>query len=301
MPGDFPVDAQTEFALNAAKAIGYDLKAGRIDVSAHPFSTTIGPLDSRITTRFNRNHFSEAFFGTIHETGHALYEQGLPTEHWGTPMGQAVSLGVHESQSRLWENIVARSRPFWKYFLPKARERFQSLVGISLEYFYLAVNEVKPGYIRVDADEVTYNLHVLLRFELELALFRNQLEAKDLPEAWNAKMRELLGITPPDFACGVLQDVHWSAGLFGYFPTYTLGNIMAAQFHAAALRDIGEQDESFAKGKFAPLLDWLRTNVHAHGRRYRPRDLVKAATGEDLNPEYLINYLETKAAEVYAL
>ncbi len=299
--GEFPIDAQRDFALNVAKAMGYDLKSGRMDISAHPFSTTIGPRDSRITTRYNPHHFSEAFFSTIHETGHALYEQGLLAEHWGTPMGQAVSLGVHESQSRLWENFVARSHPFWKHFLPKARRRFPALVGVSLEYFYLAVNEVRPGLIRVDADEVTYNLHVLLRFELELALFRGELEPQDLPEAWNATMQELLGLTPPDYSNGVMQDVHWSAGLFGYFPTYTLGNIMAAQLFAAAERDLGEQEELFAKGDFRPLLQWLRERVHAQGRRFRPRELMREATGEDLDPGSLINYLEAKAARVYGL
>ncbi len=299
--GEFPIEAQRDFALHAASALGYDLKAGRMDISAHPFSTTIGPKDSRITTRFNQQCFSEAFFSTIHETGHALYEQGLLAENWGTPMGQAVSLGVHESQSRLWENIVGRSRPFWKHFLPKARERFQALVGVSLEYFFRAVNEVRPGLIRVDADEVTYNLHVLLRFELELALFRGELEPADLPEAWNAKMLELLGLTPPDFSSGVMQDVHWSAGLFGYFPTYTLGNIMAAQLFAAAERDLGEQEGLFAKGNFKPLLQWLRERVHAHGRRFRPRDLIREATGEELDSGHLISYLEKKAATVYGL
>lgn len=299
LEGDFPVEAQRAFALETAAALGYDLDAGRLDVSAHPFSTTIGPRDSRITTRFDPNHFSDGFFSVAHEAGHALYEQGLPKEQWGCPMGQPASFGVHESQSRLWENIVARSPAFWQHFYPKAQARFPRLRDVAQDDFVGAVNVVASGLIRTEADEVTYNLHVMLRFELELALFRGQLEARDLPEAWNGKMRDLLGLTPPDMASGVLQDVHWSAGLFGYFPTYTLGNLMAAQLYHAAEKELGVQDEAFARGEFTPLLAWLRKTVHAHGRRHHPRALVREVTGEELNPEYLLAFLNRKFARIY--
>ena len=301
LQGDFPVDAQREFSLEVARALGYDLEAGRLDSSAHPFSITIGPGDSRITTRFDPRSFSQAFFSTMHEVGHALYEQGLPAEAWGTPLGQAASLGVHESQSRLWENLVARSEPFWRHFLPLAQARFPALGNVPLAEFLGAVNEVRPGLIRVDADEVTYNLHVMLRFELELALFRGELQARDLPEAWDAAMERYLGLRPPDLASGVLQDVHWSAGLFGYFPTYTLGNLYAAQLFAAAQRELGPQVEPLARGECAPLLHWLRDKVHCHGRRYAPRELVRRATGEELSPRSLLAYLEGKFTTLYGV
>ncbi len=301
LSGAFPVEEQRAFALEVAQAFGYDLQAGRLDVTAHPFSITLGPYDSRITTRFRQDHFSEAFFGVAHETGHALYEQGLVPQHWGTPMGQAVSLGVHESQSRLWENTVARSAAFWNHFLPMARRRFASLQNVAQDDFVLAVNTVAPGCIRTDADEVTYNLHVLLRFELELDLFRGRLLPKDLPEAWNAKMRDLLDITPPKAADGVLQDVHWAAGLIGYFPTYTLGNVYAAQFFHAAEKALGPQEAAFSRGDFAPLLSWLRENVHAHGRRFAPRELVRRATGGDVDTAFLISALEEKYSRLFQL
>lgn len=301
LSGEFPIEPQRDFSLEVVGAFGYDLEAGRLDVTAHPFSITIGPGDSRITTRFRTDHFNEAFFSVMHEAGHGMYEQGLEAQHWGAPMGQAVSLGVHESQSRLWENMVARSPAFWKHYFPIAQQRFTSLAEVSQDDFVRAVNEVKPGLIRVDADEVCYNLHVLLRFELELALFRGDLAAADLPEAWNDKMQSLLGITPPDMASGVLQDVHWSAGLIGYFPTYTLGNLYAAQLFQAAGKELGSLEEMIGAGEFAPLLGWLRKNIHSHGRRLRPRALVQQATGEEPDAAYLIAYLNEKFGEVYGL
>ncbi len=226
----YPLGCQRALCREAVAAIAFDFEAGRIDPTAHPFSTRIGPGDVRITTRYNERFFNEGFFGAIHEAGHALYSQGIPGAHFGTPCGVSVSLGVHESQSRLWENMVARSRGFWRHFLPRAEERFDCLRGVELDAFVLAVNEVRPSLIRVEADEVTYNLHVLLRFGLELALLRGRLEPRDLPGAWDESMRALLGLTPPDLADGVMQDVHWSAGLLGYFPTYTLGNLYARSF-----------------------------------------------------------------------
>jgi carboxypeptidase Taq len=300
----FPVDAQRRFAMDVVCALGYDKQAGRLDVSAHPFSTTIGPGDSRITTRFNPDFFSDAFFSAVHEAGHGMYEQGLLPEHWGTPMGDAVSLGIHESQSRLWENFVARSRGFWTFFLPRAARLFPCLANADLDAFHFAINEANPGLIRVDADELTYNLHILLRFELELALLRGQLPVADLPEAWNEKMRAYLGVTPPTVGDGALQDVHWSAGLFGYFPTYTLGNCYAAQIFETAeneLRNHGGLEEQFAAGVFTPLRNWLREKVHVHGRSHAPRKLIQNISGRDLDPECLIRYLQRKFGELYKI
>ena len=295
----FPVGDQERFARLAAQAIGYDFAGGRLDPTAHPFSVDIGPGDVRITTRFDEHSFSQAFFGTLHETGHALYDQGLPAEHWGTPRGDAVSLGIHESQSRLWENLVGRSLGFWRFFYQRAQEVFPALHGIPLEVFHFAVNEVKPSLIRTEADEVTYNLHILLRFELERALMNGDLEVEDFPGAFNDKMRAFLGLTPPGPGQGVMQDIHWSAGLFGYFPTYTLGNLYAAQFYARAEAELGPLEERFARGEFAPLLTWLREKIHRQGNRLWARPLAKEVTGEDLDPRYLVRYLQRKFGALY--
>ncbi len=297
----YPLDRQREFCRHVGAGLGYDFQAGRLDVSAHPFSTTIGPGDSRITSRFNEGDFGDGFFSTMHETGHALYEQGLPVAHWGTPRGEAVSLGVHESQSRLWENFVARSKGFWRHFLPQAKERFDCLSDVGLSAFHFAANEVRPGLIRVDADEVTYNLHVLLRFELELALVRGDLAVADLPGAFDEKMRDYLGLTPPDFKDGVMQDVHWSAGILGYFPTYTLGNVYAAQLWKAAGQALGDLEAMFSQGDFRPLLDWLREQVHSKGSLHRPRDLMERVTGSGPDPMVLAEALEQRYSEAYRL
>jgi carboxypeptidase Taq len=297
----FPQAGQERFARRAAEKIGYDLAAGRLDPTAHPFSTGIGPGDVRITTRYDENFFGMAFFGTLHETGHALYDQGLPAEHWGAPLGDSVSLGIHESQSRLWENLVGRSLGFWKFFYPEAQQTFPALAGVDLAAFHFAVNEVRPDLIRTEADEITYNLHILLRFELELSLIKGDLQVADLPGAWNDKMQAFLGLTPPNHSQGVMQDVHWSAGHLGYFPTYTLGNIYAAQFFARAEGDLGVQAENFAQGDFAPLLQWLREKIHHQGNRYRPRELVRVVAGEAPNPQYLVDYLWKKFGEFYDL
>jgi carboxypeptidase Taq len=297
--GSFPVAVQEAFARQVVETLGFDFSSGRLDQSAHPFSVTIGPGDSRITWRPYENSFEEGFFGAVHEAGHAFYEQGLPAEHYGTPMGEAVSLGVHESQSRLWENMVARSLPFWEHFYPLARERFADLKAVSLKRFHHAVNRVRPGLIRVEADEVTYNLHVLLRFELELALIRGALLPEDLPGAFSEKMGKYLGVTPPDVASGAMQDVHWAAGLFGYFPTYTLGTLYAAQLMERAEESIGNTGELFAAGEFRPLLEWLRENVHVHGMRHRSADLVKVATGKEPTATPFTEYLQRKYSVLY--
>ena len=298
---DFPVEDQERLGKAVAARLGYDFGAGRLDTTAHPFSTRIGPGDARITTRYDATHFADSFFGVIHETGHALYSQGQPVEHYGTPRGSSVSLGIHESQSRLWENFVGRSHGFWRYFYPSVQLLFPVLSDVSEADFHRAVNRVEPGLIRVQADEVTYNLHVLLRFELELALFRDQLTVDALPGAWNDAMRDMLGVVPPDHAQGVMQDVHWSAGYFGYFPTYSLGNLYAAQFFATAQGELGNLEAMFSAGEFAPLLAWLNNNIHSQGMRYEAPELVRQVTGHSLDAAYLVNYLNRKFTAVYGL
>ncbi|KGQ22873.2 carboxypeptidase M32 [Thermus filiformis] len=297
----FPKERQEAFAKELLQALGYDLEAGRLDPTAHPFEISIGPGDVRLTTRYYEDFFNAGIFGTLHEMGHGLYEQGLPPEHWGTPRGEAVSLGVHESQSRTWENLVGRSLGFWERFFPRAREVFPSLEGVGLADFYAAVNAVEPSLIRVEADEVTYNLHILVRFELELALFRGELSPEELPLAWAERYRAYLGVAPKDYKDGVMQDVHWSGGLMGYFPTYTLGNVYAAQFFRKAEEELGPLEEAFARGEFAPFLDWTRRRIHREGSRYWPKALVERVTGEPPSARYLLEYLNRKFGALYAL
>ncbi len=294
--------AQEDLAADLIRCLGFEESRGRLDVSAHPFTSSMGPDDVRITARYGPDKFGDALYGAAHEAGHALYEMGLSGQHWGSPMGEAVSLGIHESQSRMWENMVCRSPGFWRFFMARTRLRFPTaLKTISPEEMYVAVNRVRPGLIRIESDELTYNLHILLRFELELALLRGDLAVEDLPTAWNEKMCDYLGITPPDVAQGVMQDVHWSAGLIGYFPTYTLGNLYAAQFFQVARKEIGDVDEQFGRGDFQPLLGWLRRNIHGRGMQLRSKDLVVEVTGEALDPEKLIRYLETKYTALYGV
>jgi len=297
----FPRAAQESLARQAAVAMGFDFEAGRLDVSTHPFCTNLGPFDTRLTTRYDEKHFGGAFFGVLHETGHGLYQQGLPAEHFGTPRGDFVSMGIHESQSRLWENLVGRRRSFWRHYFPRLQAAFPSTADIAEGDWYRAVNHVEPGFIRVEADEATYNLHVLLRFELEKSLLTGDLSVADLPGAWNERMQAYLGLTPPDAARGVLQDIHWATGSVGYFPTYTLGNLYAAQFFAQAQADLGDLDASFARGEFAPLLEWLRRKIHAEGQRYSARNLVERVTGKPLSAAPLLAHLATKAAEIYGV
>ena len=299
---NYPVDVQESFGKEAAAAIGFDFARGRLDVTAHPFCTTLGPHDCRITTRYDSQFFNAAFFGILHEAGHGIYEQGLPPDRFGMPLGEAISLGIHESQSRLWENLVGRSRAFWQHFFPAAQKRFPAaLGGAGLDAFYFAVNDVRPSLIRVEADEATYNLHILIRFELEQALLNGDLPVADAPAAWNEKYRQYLGIVPPSNADGVLQDVHWSAGLVGYFPTYTLGNLYAAQFFAAADAELGGLHAQFQRGEFQPLRGWLRDKIHRHGQRYSAAQLVKRITGKQLSSAPLLASLRGKYAELYGL
>ena len=298
----FPIDAQREFGLQAVKAIGFDMSEGRLDESVHPFCAMLGPRDIRLTTRYQENDFGDAFFSTLHEAGHGIYDQGLPGDHFGLPIGQYLSMAIHESQSRMWENQVGLGRPFWEHFFPIAQQLFpESLGDVSLADFFWAANEVRPSLIRVDADEVTYNLHILIRFELEVVLLEDQLAVADLPAAWNDKYREYLGIDVPSDTEGVLQDVHWSEGLFGYFPTYSLGNLYAAQFFAQARRDLPDLDDHFRRGEFEPLRQWLREQIHSHGRRYSPGELVERVTGKPLSQAALMEHLTDKFGELYGL
>lgn len=285
----FPRAAQEKFGTDAAARIGFDFSRGRLDVTSHPFCTTLGPDDCRITTRYDERFFPSAFFGILHEAGHGIYEQGLRGEWFGLPPGEAVSLGIHESQSRMWENLVGRGLPFWRHFYPAAQAAFpQALGDVPLDAFHFAINNVEPSLIRVEADEATYNLHILVRFELEQALVNDDLPIADLPGAWNEKYRSYLGIAPPSDAAGVLQDIHWSAGLVGYFPTYALGNLYAAQFFDQAERDIGPLGEQFAGGDFRPLREWLREKIHRHGKCYTAAELVQHVTGKPLSHDALM-------------
>jgi carboxypeptidase Taq len=302
LEGDFPVAAQEAFGREAAAAVGFDFNSGRLDVTTHPFCSGIGPGDCRICTRYNPRSFVDSFFGILHEAGHGIYEQGLPADHFGTPRGSATSLGIHESQSRLWENQVGRGRPFWDYFFPKANTSFSgALRDVDIDDLYFAINDVKPSFIRVEADEATYNLHILLRFELEQALISGDLAPADVPGAWNEKVKHYLGLTPPTYALGCLQDIHWSFGGIGYFPTYTLGNLYAAQFMEQARTDLPGLDNDFRRGDFSRLKSWLRDKIHSQGQRFRAGELCQRITGKPLSHRPLIAYLREKYATLYML
>lgn len=297
---NYPRDAQAKFGQLAAAAIGFDFNAGRLDTTAHPFCAGVGPRDVRLTTRYNEQQFEGGLFSILHEAGHGIYDQGLPAEHYGLPTGEAISLGIHESQSRMWENLVGRSRAFWDYFYPQTQAAFPAALGsVSLDDFYFAINESKPSLIRTESDEATYNLHVIVRFELEQALLTGDLPVTELPAAWNAKYRQYLGIEPPSAANGVLQDVHWSAGLFGYFPTYALGNLYAAQFFEQAQRDLGDLNAQFRRGEFLLLREWLRAHIHSVGQRYSAAELVQRVTGSPLCHDALVRHLRTKFGTLY--
>ena len=299
---DYPASQQEEFGRRGASAIGFDFTRGRLDVTHHPFCASMGPHDCRITTRYDEHFFPAAFFGILHEAGHGIYEQGLRSDQFGLPPGSFVSLGIHESQSRMWENMVGRSRAFWQRFFPAAKELFTApLASVSLDEFYFAINDVRPSLIRVEADEATYNLHIIIRFELERALLDGALEVADLPGAWNEKYRQYLGIEPPSDADGVLQDIHWSAALIGYFPTYTLGNLYAAQFFQQADADLDGLDKLFVQGEFSPLRKWLREKIHRPGQCYTAAELVDLVTGRPLSHRALMDYLRDKLSPLYGI
>ncbi|MEK7953962.1 carboxypeptidase M32 [Luteolibacter soli] len=291
--GPYPIAAQQEFNALVAESLGFDFKAGRIDTTAHPFCTTLGPRDIRLTTRYDESDFTSSLFGVMHEAGHGLYEQGLPSSEVGLPSGEAASLGIHESQSRLWENHVGRSRPFWEKWLPVAAKHFPQLSHTSLDDFLAAIHRAEFSFIRVEADEATYDLHILLRFALERRLVSGELAVKDVPAAWNESFRDLFGMTPPDDAHGCLQDIHWAMGGLGYFPTYTLGNLNAAQLFAAANTqpDIAS---TIAKAEYGPLLSWLRDKVHSKGAVLTPTEIVTQATGKAPSPEAHLAHLKAR-------
>ncbi len=291
---EIAVEKQSEFNNFIAKAIGYDFSKGRLDVSAHPFTSCYG----RITTRYNDGWWP-AISGTIHEAGHGMYEHNLPLKYFGIPLGQYCSMSIHESQSRLWENNVGKSKNFWKNFFPKLKESYD--LDVDLDDFYKIINKVEPTLIRVNADELTYSLHIVLRFEIELGLIEGKINFENLPEVWNEKFREYFGIVPPNDSLGVLQDIHWSWGNIGYFPTYTLGSMIAAQLFAAAEKDIPNLATNVAQGRFDELRSWLNEKIWCHGKRYLTKELISKATGKEPNPDDYLNYLKNKYSEIYEL
>jgi carboxypeptidase Taq len=298
----FDEKSMWNFSVEVATAFGYDWKRGRQDPTTHPFCQSIGPDDVRITSRWVPELPFALLFGTMHETGHALYEQGVSHTWNRTALESGASLGIHESQSRMWENLVGRSRPFWEHFYPRLQERFKTQLGnISLDQFYRGINKVQPSYIRVEADEATYNLHIMLRLELEIAMLEGSVAIKDLPEIWNAKMQDYLGVVPPDDAKGVLQDIHWSGGMLGYFSTYALGNLISAQLWEKFKSVNPELDNQFRKGDFSTLLAWLRGEIHQYGRKYQPQELVERVTQSRIDPAAYVRYLKSKYGEIYGL
>ena len=302
LEGQFDADRQWQFTLELLEAMGFDMQAGRQDRSVHPFTTSFDTEDVRITTRIFDNLPLSSVFSSIHEAGHALYEQGLPAEHRRSVLCSATSMGLHESQSRLWENLVGRSQQFWTAFLPRYRQLFPERLGdVSPDAFVAAVNRVEQSPIRVEADEVTYNLHIFIRFELELQLLRGELQVSDLAAAWNERYRRLLGIHVSDDTQGVLQDIHWAWGEFGYFPTYTIGNLYSASLFEAALRSIPDLMSFIEQGRLLPLRDWLKTHVHRFGRIYEAEQIVQKATGIGLNAADFIAYLTRKYQALYAI
>ncbi len=299
---EYPIERQREFGEKVVSAYGFDFKRGRQDLAVHPFCTHFSCDDVRITTRFETNFLNPALFGTMHESGHGMYEQGVAQALDETILGNGTSLGVHESQSRLWENIVGRSRGFWQHYYPELQKTFpESLHDVSMERFYQAINASQPSFIRVEADEVYYNLHIMVRFEIEQAIMNGELAIKDLPQVWNAKFEEYIGIVPPNDAQGVLQDVHWSSGLIGYFPTYSLGNFLSVQFYDKAVEQYPQIPDEIAHGKFDTLLNWMRTNIHQHGSKFTPRELVQRVTGTEMQVAPFVRYLTHKYSEIYGL
>ncbi len=292
--GHYPVAAQQAFNRKVAAAFGFDFEAGRVDATTHPFCETLGPGDCRLTTRYDERNFAQSLYGVLHEAGHGLYEQGLLAEHYGTPLGSAVSLGIHESQSRLWENHVGRSPAFWEYWHPVACEHFPDLKKFSPAQISAGVNRVAPSFIRVEADQVTYDLHIALRFEIEVQLIEGRLKVADVPACWNAEFEKMFGLKVPKDADGCLQDIHWSIGALGYFPTYTLGNLNAAQLMRRAAQENPALDRELARGEYGNLLQWLRTKVHRPGSRLTPPELMKLATGEPTQSAYHLDYLRKK-------
>lgn len=298
--GDWPVDRQKEFTERIIAKVGYDTRRGRQDTAPHPFCTGWSVGDIRITTRY-KDYIGSAIFGSLHEAGHAMYEQGSPPEWDRTLLAGGVSLGVHESQSRLWENIIGRSEAFWRYFLHELQALFPQLAAFSAHSFYRDINKVEPSFIRVEADEVTYNLHIMVRFEIECDVLTGALKVEDMPEAWNEKYRQYLGITPRNDAEGCLQDVHWSMGSIGYFPTYSMGNLLSYQIWHTLQKDIPNTDDLIADGKFEPILGWLQEKIYRQGRKFTPKDLILRVTGKPMGAEDYLTGLESKYRHLYAI
>ncbi len=298
--GNWPEHKQRHFTEVLLHDIGFDLDRGRQDTAPHPFCTGWSIGDIRLTTRF-KDYLGSAIFGSLHEAGHGMYEQGSPMAWDRSPLAGGVSLGIHESQSRLWENIVGRSRAFWSRYLPPLQAEFHELQAFDLDQFYRMINKVEPSLIRVEADEVTYNLHVLVRFEIECDVLTGALAVKDMPEAWNAKYKEYLGIDVPNDANGCLQDVHWSMGSIGYFPTYSMGNLLSYQFWTVLQKDLGDTDAMIAAGNFEPILDWLRTHIYSKGRKFTPKELVLDVTGKTITADDYAAGLNAKYREIYRI
>jgi carboxypeptidase Taq len=302
LEGTFDKEAQKKFSKLILKDMGYDFDAGRLDESVHPFATGLSPGDVRITTRYLPHDITSALFGTIHEGGHALYEQNIQAELAGTTLCTGTSMGIHESQSRLWENMIGRSLGFWQRYFPDLQAHFPGqLDGVTAEQFYRGINVVEPSLIRIEADELTYNLHIMIRYEIEKMLFNENLNPRDLPEVWNNKYKEALGITPLNDAEGVLQDVHWSGGAFGYFPSYSLGNMYGAQMMDVARRKLPELDRQVAAGQLFPLKEWLTEQVYQYGKLLKPAEIIERISGKPLQSSYLCDYLENKYREIYRL
>ena len=299
--GHFPIEAQKAFELDVISRFGFTPEAFRLDPTVHPFATSSCPTDIRLTTRYAEDSL-ESIFSTMHECGHGLYENGVDPALDRTPLAHGVSLGLHESQSRMWENLVGRSLPFWRFFFPRVRDAFpDQLGGVDVETFYRAVNKVEPSLIRVDADEVTYNMHIILRFELEQEIMGGEIALRDLPEAWNTRMREYLGVDVPDDARGVLQDVHWSGGSLGYFPTYSLGNVISVQIWERVLEEMPDLPEQFERGEFMALREWLRERLHRHGRKFTPAETLERVVGGPIDARPYLRYLKAKLGEIYGV
>jgi carboxypeptidase Taq len=296
----FDGQKQWDFGVEVVTKFGYDWQRGRQDKATHPFTSNFGLGDVRITTRILPDYVASALFSTMHEAGHGMYEQGIAPKYGRTLLGETYSLAVHESQSRMWENLVGRSKPFWQYFYPRLQEVFPAQLGnVSVDTFYKGINKVEPSLVRVEADEATYNLHIMLRLELEIALISGELKVKDLPEAWNSRMQDYLGITPPDDADGVLQDVHWAHGYIGYFSTYALGNLVSAQLWERINADIPDLEDQIRGGKFDQLLGWVREKIHRHGSKYDAQELVKQVTGSKIDAAPYLRYLTGKYSQIY--
>jgi carboxypeptidase Taq len=297
----FDEKKQWEFGVEVITKFGYDWNRGRQDKARHPFTTKFSINDVRITTRVAPDFINSMLFGSMHECGHALYGMGVAPELERTGLDDGASFGVHESQSRMWENLVGRSFPFWQYFYPRLQEIFPQLASVPLEKFYKGINKVQPSFIRVEADEATYNLHIMLRLEMEIALLEGKVAVKDLPGLWNAKMQEYLGVTPPNDAKGVLQDIHWSGGSIGYFSTYALGNLISVQLWEKINQELPDLEEQIRKGQFETLLGWLREKIHRHGAKFEPQELVQKVTDSKIDPAAYLRYLTKKYSEIYDL